>query len=189
MKHWNWIILIAGMALCSACTGTSYSKLRKEEKALIANYMSRNGYRIVYELPTDSAFLADPKLYYRIAEATDDLYYRLEKQGDTTGRAVVTSQKVIMRYKRYELTEYPDTISKWSTQDTPYPVEFRYITDLVNQSTSTSEASTAWHLAVGHMKYNNSECKIICPSTLNTVSNQYSVTPYGYTLKMYLPAR
>lgn len=186
MKHWNWIILIAGIALCSACTGTSYSKLRKEEKALIANYMARNGYEIVYEQPTDSAFLANKKLYYRIAEATDDLYYRLEKQGDTTSRAVTSSQKVIMRYKQYSLTEYPDTVSKWSTQDTPYPVEFRYLTDLYS---TNSEASTAWHFAVGMMKYDNSECKIICPSTLNIMTIQYSVTPYGYTLKMRLPAR
>lgn len=186
MKYWNWIILIAGLSLLSACTGSSYSKLRKEEKNLIANYISRNGYHVVYEQPSDSAFLADPKLYYRVSGASDDLYYRLEKLGDTLSAAVTTSQKVILRYKEYTLTQNPDTTSKWTTQDSPYPVEFLYLSELYS---STPVACQGWHMAVGLMQYDNSECKIICPSKLNNTMAQYSVTPYGYTLHIRLEAR
>lgn len=174
---WIGIGLVAlGIA---SCTGTSYSKLRKEERQLINDYISRNGYEITHELPPDSVFLQNKNLYYCMYNANygDDLYYRLEKLGDTTSAAVKPSQRVNMRYMEYKLTIPSDTISNWTTLNGANPVEFLYLTDYTS-------APVAWHLAVSLMQYSGSECKIICPSKLNNVSAQYSVTPYGYTLQL-----
>lgn len=180
MKN-NWKVIVGLLLLgcgLAACTGSSYSKLLKAEKELIANYISRNNLEIVDELPTDSAFLTNEKLYYRVP-GYDHFYYRLEKRGDTISDAVRVSQEVSIRYKEYTLQEYPDTVSNWSTLDSQDPVVFSYMSGL---NTSNPTVGVAWHVATGLMEYSGSECKIICPSKLNITTHQYSVTPYGYIL-------
>ncbi|MBR6829684.1 MAG: hypothetical protein IKM83_03605, partial [Paludibacteraceae bacterium] len=90
---------------------------------------------------------------------------------------IVANDLIIMRYKRYELTENSDTLDYWTTLEQAYPVEFHYY--------NTSECEcVAWHLAVGLMKYPNSQCEIIVPSKLGFSEEQSSVTPYGYILKI-----
>lgn len=187
MKHTNihniFLLIALGATLAACNSASSYSTQLAQEKRLIANYLKVHNINVVYTLPADDAWGEND--YYQVP-GYDNLYYRLVHrgdslliQGDDTTRIepVMRSELVVMRYRQYTLTEYPDTISYWTTMDNAYPAEFRFQTDYTN-------ASNAWHLAVELMQYSNSECKIICPSKQGLSAEQNSVTPYGYDLHM-----
>lgn len=177
MKKIGYLISI--VLLLSGCySATSYSTLSRNEKKLIANYISRNGITVVDELPSDEEFAQNEKLYYAV-NGYENFYYRLEKRGDTQTDSVKATESIVMRYKQYTLEEYADTVSNWSTQDNAYPTTFLYATDYTH-------ACTAWHVAVFYMGYSGSECKIIVPSRLGLEAEQSTVTPYGYHLKMLI---
>jgi hypothetical protein len=89
---------------------------------------------------------------------------------------VVPNDVIVLRYKRFELTENADTLSYWTTLDQAYPFEFHY------GNLAECEA-TGWHLAIKLMKYPNSECTIIQPSKMGFDAEGVSVTPYGYIMK------
>lgn len=177
------IILFLGSLLMIACTGTSYSKLLKEEKKTIANYIDREGIRTTGEWPGYKEWPSN--LYYEVP-GYDYLYFHMIAVGDTSyidddGKEqkvlpVAASETVIMRYKKYGLNWGSDTISYWTTQENPYPMEFKYLTESVD--------CVAWQLATQLMKYSNAHCRIICPSKLGESAAQSSVTPYGYELHM-----
>ena len=48
-----------------------YAKELKAERLLVEDYIERNGLRIVETMPSEAAFLQDPKLYYH---STSGLY-------------------------------------------------------------------------------------------------------------------
>lgn len=174
--------MLAGIGM-SSCNQNSYSAERKAEKKLIANYMARNGYRLLDEEPSiDHAW--PEKDYYAIA-GYDNLYFHLEQPGDSAyidGEDTILlapvrqGDVVIVRYKQFTLTENPDTLSYWTTLDAPYPVEFDYL--------AASSICTGWHEAIRHMQYDGAICKIIVPSVQGFSSDMKTVTPYGYILKM-----
>ncbi|MBR1426056.1 MAG: DUF4827 family protein [Paludibacteraceae bacterium] len=183
------ITLLSALAACllfslTACnSASSYSSQLQDEKQLIADYIKREHINIIYELPEDDQW--GEKDYYQVP-LRDNFLFHLVRRGDTIAingtdtvhlSPVTDNDMIIMRYRRYTLTEHPDTASFWTTMDTPSPTEFRYLTDYTN-------ASTAWHIAVGLMRYSGSECRIICPSKLGLSAEQTSVTPYGYDLYM-----
>ncbi len=177
--------LIGFAFIAVGCNNNTYSKLRDQEDKLIANYISRNNLVIVDEEPAiDHVWGA--KEYYKV-KGYDNFYFHLISRGDsvnidpvtqdTSSLKIVANDLIIMRYKRYELTENSDTLDYWTTLEQAYPVEFHYY--------NTSECEcVAWHFAVGLMKYPNSQCEIIVPSKLGFSEEQSSVTPYGYILKI-----
>lgn len=176
---------ILGMSGCY--NQNSYSYKSRQEKKLISNYISRMGIELCEDsMPSDSAFLANPKLYYKTQTYYGDFYYRLDKRGDSIAvrqdttyhiDAIVPYDIVVLRYKQYTLEEPADTISRWSTLDSPFPTEFSYLSDY-------QTAPYGWHYAVGFMGYSGSECTCIIPSRSGTSQAQNSVTPYGYKISM-----
>ena len=183
------LLWLVGVGIIAAgCNGNTYSRLRDKEDRLIANYLSRNNYTIVTEEPDDNHVWGE-KEFYKV-KGVDNLYFRLISRGDsvlvdslsdgkkdTLDLSIVANDVIIARYKRWELTENADTLSYWTTLEQAYPYEFHYL------NTTECEA-TAWHLAVGLMKYPNSICEIIVPSKLGFSAEQSTVTPYAYLLKI-----
>lgn len=188
MKKSILLWLVGVVIIAAGCNGNTYSRLRDKEDRLIANYLSRNNYTIVTEEPDDNHVWGE-KEFYKV-KGVDNLYFRLISRGDsvlvdslsdgkkdTLDLSIVANDVIIARYKRWELTENADTLSYWTTLEQAYPYEFHYL------NTTECEA-TAWHLAVGLMKYPNSICEIIVPSKLGFSAEQSTVTPYAYLLKI-----
>lgn len=167
------VILLLGvltLLICS-CQSNTYSSLRKKEKKLIDNYISRSELNILTEEPADD-YVWGPKDYYKVS-GYDDMYFHLRKRGE--GAEVVVNDVIVMRYKQFELKENADTLSYWTTLDQPHPYEFQY----ANLSSCEAEG---WHVAVRLMKNSDSECDIIIPSKQGFEAEQMSVTPYAYIM-------
>ena len=157
----------------SACKETNvYSDLLKEERKLIEDYIARNGITVVTEEPQEWG----EKVYWQVPDY-DNFYFHLVDQGDTTQTEIEAKEIVLLRFKRYTLDEYADTLYNWTTQDSPEPIKFQY---MINSDNSC----TGWQMAVKYMKYPGAQCKIICPSKLGFSEENSSVTPYGYDLKI-----
>ena len=175
------------VVVLSSCNQT-YSNQRRAEDRLIGNYISRNELNIFYEEPAadyvwaEKDYLKVPgydNFYFHLIERGDSVRYDTLSSGrvDTVDLKIVANDLIVVRYKQFELTEYADTMSYWTTLDQAYPYEFHYL------NTSDCEA-VGWHLAVKYMKYPNSQCQIIQPSKLGFDVDQNSVTPYGYIMKI-----
>lgn len=181
-------IILMGVLLLAAygCRNNNiYSEQLKRERELIENYISRSGIVVVDTLPADDAW--GDNVYYRVPDY-DNFYFHVVELGDTTfvhpgdsicreNAEVETKEDVLLRFRRYTLTENPDTLFYWSTMDSPDPIKFKFM----EQSES---ACTGWQVAVKYMKYNDAQCKIICPSKMGFSEENSSVTPYGYDLKI-----
>lgn len=167
------IILLAVVTLysCKQKQNSTYSTDLKKEKALIKEYIKREGINILDKEPA----VWGEKDYLAI-EGYDYFYYHLSRQGDTTSTEVKNGDKIVLRYRQYSLDVYADTISYWTTDDGGYPVEF------LHMNTNDTKACLAWHLAIKQMKYSGSECRIICPSKLGFTNDNYSVIPYVFDL-------
>lgn len=167
-------LLLAGLALTMVgCKSNTYSNLRKKEKKLIKNYISRKGLNILTAEPAES-YVWDEKDYYQV-DGYDELYFHLRRRGDSI--KVQQNAVIVTRYKKFDLTENPDTLSYWTTMEQAHPYEFQY------GNLSSCEA-VGWHEAVRLMKYSGSECEIIVPSKQGFEADEMSVTPYVYILKI-----
>ncbi len=168
------------LLLTTACNDKKnvYSEMLKAERELIESYILREGIQVVEEEPE----VWGEKVYWKIPDY-DNFYFHLVQMGDTLDSAedaaVEANDQILLRFKRYTLNEYPDTLFNWTTLDNPNPVKIQY---MVN-----SEAScTGWQTAIKYMKYTNAQCKIICPSKMGFSEENSSVTPYGYDLKIII---
>ena len=165
--------ILALSAILSACNqARTYGSQLQEEKKLIASYIKRNNINILDSEPIDGVWGENDYL-----EIDDYLYFHLVDQGETDGESLAYRDYISLRYRKYSLTEYADTISAWNTNDSASPVEFQV-------GVNSSATCEAWLQAIGYMKYNNSECRIICPSKLGFTEDVSSVTPYVYDLKI-----
>ena len=171
------LCLLAAIALM-ACNSNSYSNLLKAEKKRIENYMSRNGYYVLDTLPADGV-VWDEKAYYRVPSTkTDYCFYHLTQMGDTSKAPIKAGERVVIQFRQYDLLEQADTISYWTSLDFGgNPIEFDYYTD------ATGTSCPGWQLAIGLMKYPNTEAKIIVPSKLGFSTDQTETKTYGYDLK------
>ncbi len=174
MKILPILLALTAATLLAGCSANSYSEDLKAEKQLIEDYIKREGINVLNKLPENDEDWGE-KDYYKV-EKYDYLYFHLIKRGPKEN-PVTATETVVMRFKQYTLTTDPDTADYWTTLNSAYPLEFTYLTDY-------NTAPTAWHVAVGLMKYNDSECKIICPSKLGFTDDQTTVTPFGYHMKM-----
>ncbi|MCR5050143.1 MAG: DUF4827 domain-containing protein [Paludibacteraceae bacterium] len=188
MKRLFFLVSVAPALLLTGCHQNTYSDLRNKEDKLIANYISRNNLNVLTEVPADD-YVWGEKDYLKVP-GYDNFYFHLIKRGDsirvdsigpnrkdTIDLTISANATIVARYKQFALTENADTISSWTTLDQAYPYEFHYM------NTSDCEA-VGWHLAVRYMKYPDSQCSIIQPSKLGFSTEQNSVTPYGYILKI-----
>ena len=168
-------LILMGIVLLAAygCNSNIYSEQLKKERELIENYISRSGIVVVDTLPADDAW--GDNVYYRVPDY-DNFYFHMVELGDTTFPEIEKEDEVLLRYKRYTLDEYPDTLFYWSTTDGPKPIKLQYMV--------TSETSCAgWQVALKYMKYPYSHCKIIVPSKMGFSEENSAVIPYGYELK------
>ncbi|MBR6018384.1 MAG: DUF4827 family protein [Paludibacteraceae bacterium] len=179
------LFLAAGACLVlTSCNQNSYSQQRKAEDKLIENFIARQHINVLTEEPADDYQWAEND--YLLVPGYDNLYFHLRQRGDslyiengdtTRLKEVEALETIVMRYRKFGLTENADTLSYWTTLDQAYPTEFQYM------NTSDCEA-TGWHVAVKYMRYTNAECQIICPSKMGFTTDQNSVTPYCYIMKM-----
>ena len=172
-KCFIYIAVLAAVVtgMMTSCSSNTYARQLSAEKDLIEEYIERNGINVVYTEPE----VWGEKDYLKV-EGFDNLYFHLVERGTTDTVEVKAADRVLVRYKKYTLETYSDTISYWDTDDGGYPITFTYA------DTYDTRACTAWHAAITQMKYSGSTCKIICPSKLGFDSDKNSVTPYGYTL-------
>lgn len=177
--------MTALVAIIAGCNSNTYSRLRTQEDKKIANYISRNGLNILSKLPENDSDWGE-KDYYKVP-GVDNFYFHLIKrgpsewidtiEGDLRLLSIMPNDIVVVRYKKFDLSENPDTLSYWTTLDQAYPYEFHYL------NTTECEAQ-GWHLAVQYMQYPGSVCQIIQPSKLGFTDDQMSVTPYCYIMKI-----
>ena len=167
------VYLFLLLATFTACKENNvYSDLLKEERKLIEAFIQRQGITVVTEEPTQWG----NNVYWKIPEY-DNFYFHLVEPGDTTQMEIEAKETVLLRFKRYTLDEYADTLYNWTTQDSPEPVKFQYMI-------TSDNACTGWQMAVKYMKYPGAQCKIICPSKMGFSEENSSVTPYGYDIKI-----
>ncbi len=168
-------ILVVALSSVACVSSNSYAKALEAEKELVADYIKREKINILHEIPEDGKW--GEKDY---VEIDDYLYFHLSYVGDTASNdSVEVGMGINLRYRRYTLDVYADTVSYWSVIEAPTPIEFTY-------GTSSSNTCSGWLKALPYMKYNNSEAKIICPSKMGFSEEQSTVTPYGYDLKLQL---
>ncbi len=174
MKKILYILLIVVVSLLVvSCATNSYAKSLEEEKELVADYIKRNNIKVIDTIPT----VWEENIY---VEIDDYLYFHLSNPGDTASNdSIELGMGVNLRYRRYTLDVYADTVSYWTTMEAPNPISFRY-------GTQSNQTCTGWLKALPYMKYNNAEAKIICPSKMGFSEEQSTVTPYGYDLKIQL---
>ena len=188
MKKLFFYSLMCVAFIAIGCSNNTYSRLRDQEDKLIANYISRNNLEIVTTEP-DADHVWGEKEYYKV-QGVDNFYFHLIERGDsvridsinptqfdTVDLKIIANDLIVVRYKQFGLTENADTLSYWTTLDQTFPYEFHYL--------NTSECEClGWHYAVRLMKYPDSQCEIIVPSKLGFSSEQSTVTPYVYILKI-----
>ena len=190
MKKISFVFAVLVVLLTTACNNNTYSNLRVREDKLIDNYISRNHIVVLEEEPALNHVWAENEYYKKSVANYGYFYFHLIERGDsiwvdsispteidTIDLEIVSNDLIVTRYKQFDLTEYPDTLNYWTTLDLAYPKEFHY------GNTSECEAMS-WHAAVQLMKYPNSQCQMIVPSKMGFDSEQQSVTPYVYILKI-----
>lgn len=188
MKQHVLLALVGLTMIMSGCTQNTYSRLRDKEDKLIANYIRRNGLNILKEEPAADYVWGEKD--FLLVPGYDNYYFHLRHRGDsvridsispdridTVDLTIEPNALIVLRYKQFALTENADTLSYWTTLDQAYPYEFHY------GNMADCEAA-GWHLAVRYMKYPDSECEIIQPSKMGFSTEQNSVTPYGYIMKI-----
>lgn len=173
MKKEIVFALFLGCLFMTSCKEeSSYAVQLKAEKALIKEYISRMGISVIEEWPEDSVFAENQYLL-----TSSGLYIQLLDKGQGTD-TVEYNDIIVLRYKKYGLTEYADTLSYWTTSDTPYPIEFNY-------GVTSDLACSAWHEAISYMKRMQSQARIIVPSKIGFSDDSSSIlTPYGYEMKI-----
>ena len=168
------MLLMSMTFILIGCNNNTYSDDLKAEEELIESFIKRQGIKVVTEEPTEWT----ENLYWKLPDY-DNFYFHLTERGDTTLAELEAKDKVLLRYRQYTLDAYADTISYWTTLDSPNPVEIQY---LVQSSVSCS----GWQIALQHMKYSGAQCKIICPSKLGFSDQNSYVIPYGYDMKIQI---
>ena len=168
------MLLMSMTFILIGCNNSTYSDDLKAEEELIESFIKRQGIKVVTEEPTEWT----ENLYWKLPDY-DNFYFHLTERGDTTLAELEAKDKVLLRYRQYTLDAYADTISYWTTLDSPNPVEIQY---LVQSSASCS----GWQIALQHMKYSGAQCKIICPSKLGFSDQNSYVIPYGYDMKIQI---
>jgi len=163
-------------SLCG-CSGNTYSRQIKQEKKLINSYIARHNINVIHEEPQLTHGQRWAENDYLAVEGYDDFYFHLSSAIDTTAELLPNGTRVNLRYRKYGLDIYTDTVNCWNTDDQGDPIR-------LSVGTVDSYSCTAWHVAMMKMKRSGAECKIICPSTVGFMDDNATVTPYCYEMKV-----
>ena len=179
-KHiFLFAIIIAALASCNKTT--TYSRQLDAEKQLIKDFIARNNINVLTAWP-DSDYVWAENDYLQVPNE-DYFYFHLVNRGDMQADTIGNTDEVIFRFRKYTLEQYADTISYWSTMDGANPVTM----SISNYATSEWTSMCACEGVVKALKFmnrKNAEAKIICPSKMGIETDSYTVTPYGYDLKI-----
>jgi len=169
------VFLFFTVLIVNACKdeGITYAEELKAEKELIADFISRQNIQIVATMPT--SFPWPDKVYFK---SKTGLYFRLTDQGDIAATDSLEGGDIVVpRYIDYSLkANNPDTISNLTTVDALYPDSFDYL--------NKAQACLGWHEAVGYMKKNNAQAKIIVYSKIGFSQYTKPATPRGYDISI-----
>jgi len=182
MKNLLWIILF-GLILSIfffSCRGDSrtYARQIDEERALIDDFIRRQGIQVTNRMPSDDEFLANRNLFFR---SSSGLLYRLERASDpelSPQDTIIPGVRVFMSYIEYTLTERADTIDFRSPQAFP-PFGNSFIFD---ERRPTAAAPAAFIEAIGYMKRSGTKARLIVPHRIGF--NPTLVRPLGYDLEI-----
>ena len=181
MKNLLWIILF-GLTLpvfFVSCGGDSrtYARQIDEERALIDDFIRRQGIQVTSRMPSDSAFLApgNENLFFR---SSSGLLYRLERPNSPPSPTdtIIRGVTVFMRYIEYTLTERSDTA------DFRSPQAFPFDNSHIFGNGPTPSTPAAFIEAIGYMKRSGTKARLIVPHRIGR--NPTLVRPYGYDLEI-----
>ena len=173
MKLLSYIFLLvfAFSFFFSSCIDeVTYGDQLKDEKTLIADFISRNNITVVETEPDSVPY--PQNVYFKTPTG---LYINITALGDTAAGEVEVNDEIIFRYEKYTLDAKADTSSYLNTVDSTDPKSFNYYDFTQKQSCK------GWHEAVSYMKYNNARAKIIVYSKLGFSTDPVAV-PYGYDI-------
>lgn len=173
-------MLMAIVAAAYGCkdSSTTYSELLKAEKQLITNYIARQHIQILKAEPEVKHGERWGEDEYVAMPSYENFYFHLSSTVDTTAEKLTAGDKINIRYRRYSLDMYADTVSYWTTDDGGDPIVVT-----LNPLLGDNSTCIAWHMAIDKMGYSGAVCKIICPSTAGFSEDNSSVKPYVYELK------
>ena len=121
MKKIMYLCLL--LLIVAGCKNNNvYKDLLKQEEKLIEEFIKRNKIQVVEEQPE----VWGENVYWKVPDY-DDFYFHLVAQGDTTQPEVKENDIVLVRLKQYGLEAYTDTISCWTTLDSPEPIKLQYL--------------------------------------------------------------
>ena len=106
------------------CKGNTYSKLLKKEQKKIKNYISRMDIRVVSSAPDVKQGESWPEKDYISMPTYEYFYFHLSTPLDTLRDVIHAGDVVNVRYRKYGLDSYTDTISCWTTDDAGEPITF-----------------------------------------------------------------
>lgn len=186
ISYFFFLFFLTSLVVSSCSNTKTYADQLDDEKVLIANYIKRNNIDVLSEFPIDSVFAANQYVL-----TSSGLYFQLVNKGDVKSSSLMSKDKVTPRFIQYTLDEAPDTLRNWTSIDLANPGGFIY---QENQS-----QCAGFQEAVKYMKHNDSEAKLIVPSTIGfnkfyygllgnssdgTFDYMSTVTPLGYILKI-----
>jgi hypothetical protein len=178
MKRISYLLFLGFIfsIIASSCSSTeTYAQQLNDEQALIKAYIKRNNIVVVSTFPTSLPWVKDGNDIY--VKTSSGLYFHMINPGDVTNMDTLKSKyTVVPRFKQYTLDVVSDTISNWNTIDFPYPSSFTYL-DL-------TQSCKGFHEAASYMKRNETEAKLIIPSSYGFTTYMNSVTPMAYDLKI-----
>ena len=144
------------------------------EKALINDFIRRQGIEITNRMPSDSEFLANPNLFYH---SSSGLFYRLEQPSNRPDSDTIVPDdrlQIIARWIQYTLTTRPDTMDFRSPQAFPHGFSFAF--------PEPSTAPPAFLEAVRYMRGSGARARLIVPHHIGF--NPTVVTPYGFDIEI-----
>ena len=178
MKRISYLFFLAFLTslLATSCSNTkTYAELLKEEKNLIDAYVKRNNIEVVSTFPANTAWNNNGRDVYVLTKS--GLYFHMVNAGNLISNDTLMLKNIVVpRYKEYTLGVVADTISNWSTIDYTYPSSFTY-GDL-------TLSCKAFHEAASYMKRNDTQAKIIVPSSIGFNADLLTVTPKAFEIKI-----
>jgi len=178
MKRISYLFFLAFLTslLATSCSNTkTYAELLKEEKNLIDAYVKRNNIEVVSTFPANTAWNNNGRDVYVLTKS--GLYFHMVNAGNLISNDTLMLKNIVVpRYKEYTLGVVADTISNWSTIDYAEPSSFTY-GDL-------TLSCKAFHEAASYMKRNDTQAKIIVPSSIGFNADLLTVTPKAFEIKI-----
>ena len=179
MRNLLWIILFGLFFSISSvsCSGDprTYARQIDEERALIDDFIRRQGIQTTNTMPHDTVFRNNPNLFFR---SSSGLLYRLERPNAPPSPAdtIIRGVSVNFFYIEYTLTERSDTADFRSPQSFPFGNTFIF------GGGPTMSTSTAFIEAFGYMKRSGTKARLIVPHRIGF--NTGLVRPFGYDLEI-----